>query len=162
MHATKAETAEGLAKTFPALQLLICDEWAEVDAKALEATEGDYDKVVALVASSTEHSKTLVKRHLAELVQIATEDAANRAARGSARGGGSLGAARRNVQAALRRLQATASEGAERVGRRALTVTKHEVQRHPLVAVLMAIGLGFLFGFWLRGLGCDRDPPKGA
>jgi ElaB/YqjD/DUF883 family membrane-anchored ribosome-binding protein len=66
------------------------------------------------------------------------------------------------VEEALRKLHETASEGADRLRKRALTVTKHEVQRHPLVAVLMAIGLGFLFGFWLRGLGCDRDPPKGA
>ena len=160
MHATKAQTTEALAKTFPALRPLICEEWPEVDAKALEATEGDYEKVVALVTSSTEHSKTLVRRHLAEIVQVANEDAANRAARGSGKGGGALGAARRNVEDALRKLHETASEGADRVRKRALIVTKHEVQRHPLVALLMAIGLGFIFGFWLRGLGCDRDAPS--
>ena len=160
MTATKVETAEAFAKAFPALQPLICAEWAAVDPKALEATEGDYEKVVALVTSATEHSRTLVKRHLAELVQIANEDAAKPAASGgdgAAKAEGMLGVAERSLQEALRRLQAKANELADYVRKDALSDAKRKAEEHPLfVALLVAVGLGFILGFLLRGHGRDR------
>jgi hypothetical protein len=162
MTATKVETAEAFAKAFPALQPLICAEWAAVDSKALAATEGDYEKVVALVTSATEHSRTLVKRHLGELVQIANEDAAKAAkgdAGGSSKADGVLGVAERSLQEALRRLQAKANEVAEYVRKDALTDAKRKAEEHPLfVALLVAVGLGFILGFLLRGHGRDRYP----
>jgi len=155
MNATKTDAAEAFAKAFPGLQPLICAEWAEVDAKALEATEGDYEKVVALVSSATEHSKTLVKRHLAELLQVASEDAAKPAA-GSTPSESAVGAAQRSLQEALRVLQAKANEVADYVRNQALTDAKTKVEQHPLVTLLMAVGLGLILGFLLRGLGRDR------
>jgi hypothetical protein len=162
MTATKVEAAEAFAKAFPALQPLICAEWTAVDPKALGATEGDYEKVVALVTSATEHSRTLVKRHLAELVQVANEDAAKPATGGgggAAKGEGMLGVAERSLQEALRRLQAKANEVADYVRKDALSDAKRKAEEHPLfVALLVAVGLGFILGFLLRGHGRDRYP----
>jgi hypothetical protein len=162
MTATKVETAEAFTKAFPALQPLICAEWAAVDPKTLGATEGDYEKVVALVTSATEHSRTLVKRQLGELVQIATEDAAKPRAGGgggAAKGDGVLGAAERSLQEALRRLQAKANEVADYVRKDALSDAKRKAEEHPLfVALLLAVGLGFILGFLFRGNGRGRYP----
>jgi hypothetical protein len=158
MNATKVEIAEALAKAFAAVQPLICSEWPAVDAKALEATEGKYDEVVELVASTTEHSKTLIKRHLGELVQIAQEDAPKPAAGAECCGDSALGAAQRSLQEALRILQGKATEVSNYVRNQALTDAKHKAEQNPLVTLLVAIGLGFIFGFLLRGLGRDRYP----
>jgi ElaB/YqjD/DUF883 family membrane-anchored ribosome-binding protein len=46
----------------------ILAEWPEVGRPALEATAGDPAAVVDLVAERTHHTKTLVKRQLAEII----------------------------------------------------------------------------------------------
>jgi len=165
MDATKTDAAEGFAKAFPALQPLICAEWAQVDAKALAATDGDYDEVVARGVSATEHSKTRVNRHLDERLEIAGEDQAKAPAgdRGAAAGDNVLGAAQRSLQEALRVLQAKANEVAEYIRKQALGDAKTKIEQHPLlVTVLMAIGLGMILGFLLRGPGRDRYPRNRA
>jgi ElaB/YqjD/DUF883 family membrane-anchored ribosome-binding protein len=67
-------------------------------------------------------------------------------------------AAQRSLQEALRILQAKATEVSSYVRKQALSDAKHKAEQHPLVTLLVAIGLGFILGFLLRGLGRDRYP----
>lgn len=155
MNAAAEQSAETMAKVFPKLKPLICQEWPEVDANALAATEGDYDKVVALVAKTTEHTKSLVRRHLAELTELAAEPEAEPA-------GGSLGsvaAAQRKLVETLQLMQAKVQELSGYVRNHGLADVKAKAEQHPLATLLMAIGLGFLLGFILRGSGRGRSQP---
>jgi ElaB/YqjD/DUF883 family membrane-anchored ribosome-binding protein len=154
MAGSNQPTNEAFAATFEALQPLIRAEWPVVDEAALTETAGDYEKVVALVAKSTEHTKALVRRHLGELQQVAAEDA-----KGEAASDGTLAAAQRKLQETLKGLQAKASELSDYVRTQALADAKTKAEQHPLVTLLMAVGLGFILGFVLRGLGRGRQPP---
>lgn len=66
---------QGFRDAFDAVRPLVLAEWPEVDAKSLDATEADPDKVVALVAEKTQRSKALVRKHLAEIAEVAGVDA---------------------------------------------------------------------------------------
>lgn len=67
------ETTNGLepaqfSRNFLFLKPLILETWPEVDRKALHATGGDLDRIVELVARSTDHHD-LVRRQLAQIAQ---------------------------------------------------------------------------------------------
>jgi ElaB/YqjD/DUF883 family membrane-anchored ribosome-binding protein len=61
---------ERFRRIFPDLVPLIAAEWPEVDEHALSATAGDVDATIALVAARTLHSKALVRKHLAEILDL--------------------------------------------------------------------------------------------
>lgn len=68
---------EGFAASFDRIKPLIREEWPAIDEEALDATEADPAKIVALVADRTEHSKALVRKHLGEIAEVAGVGAAN-------------------------------------------------------------------------------------
>jgi len=126
---------------FEAVLPLIRQEWPEVDADELKATEGDYDAITALVVEKTEHTKALVARQLDELRDMAKSDLADAAAE------------ERKLQQMLKKMQEKTNEIASYVRSQMLADAKSKVGDNLLVSLLMAIGLGFIIGFILRGLG---------
>jgi ElaB/YqjD/DUF883 family membrane-anchored ribosome-binding protein len=62
--------SEQFRRGFRDLAPRIASEWPEVDEAALDATAGDLGAVVDLVARATQHSKTLVRKHLAEIAEL--------------------------------------------------------------------------------------------
>ncbi len=143
MVTTTGHGATGFHDEFDKLAPLIREEWPDVDADALTATRGDYERVVTLIAAKTEHTKALVKRQLDELRAIATD--------GNGKGG-SLGIDQ-GVQQMLNKLHDKSNEIAGYVKKQMVTDAKVKVSENPLVSLLMAIGLGFVLGFILRGMG---------
>ena len=133
--------------SFPVLLPLIQDEWPAVDDGALLQTEGDYDLVVALIATETEQTKTLIKKQLGEICQIAEADRAkpDPEQREVAR-----------LRKTVERLQQRSNEISKYLREEMLTNAKGQVEQHPLVALMVAIGLGFVVGFILRGAGRER------
>jgi len=150
MSAKNEPGTEAFAKVFAALQPLICAEWPEVDPKELEDTSGDYERVVALVAKATEHTKALVKRHLNELQDIATEEPK---AQAESSVDCAVDSAQRKLMDALQVLQKKANELTDYMRKTGLGDAKAKAEQHPLITLLIAIGLGFLIGFVYRGLG---------
>lgn len=53
---------------------LIEAEWPSMDTEVIRAAEGDVDAVVDYIAAQTEHTRTLVRRQLAELNSLAIRD----------------------------------------------------------------------------------------
>jgi hypothetical protein len=153
MAESKEPAAATFAESFDGLKPLICAEWPAVEEASLAETGGDYAKVVELIAKTTDHTKALVRRHLGELQQIAEADTK------ATNGEGALAAAQRTLQETLRKLQAKAAELGEYVRSQAIADAKAKAEQHPLATLLMAVGLGFLLGFVLRGLGRGRQPP---
>ncbi len=59
----------------------------------------------------------------------------------------------KRVRRVLNKIQERSNEMAAYVRKQMLEDAKAKVGQNPLVSLLMAIGLGFIFGFLLRGLG---------
>lgn len=55
---------------FLALMPLMLEEWPQLNQDELLATDGDLDRVITYVAHQTEHTQTLVRRHLQELASL--------------------------------------------------------------------------------------------
>ncbi len=53
------------------LRPLVLEEWPAVDSGKLDATSGDAEAVVEVVAEATEHTRTLVRQQLGELAGVA-------------------------------------------------------------------------------------------
>jgi len=133
------EAPNGFGDSFASLVPLIKDEWPAVDPTSLEQTGGEYDLVVALISDETTQSKALVQDKLAEMQTVASDD-------GDA-------AEEKRVRRVLNKIQERSNEIAGYVRKQMLEDAKTKVGQNPLVSLLMAIGLGFIFGFLLRGMG---------
>lgn len=138
-------TPAGKASTddFDQLVPLIVDEWPQVDGEALRQTRGDLDLMVALIATETEHSKALIRKQLDELRELRGKAQQERDEVKWLRG-------------VVERMQARSHDLGDYVKESMLDDARGQVNKNPLVALLMAVGLGFIFGFILRGLGRGR------
>jgi hypothetical protein len=139
---------ETFKASFPTLKDAILAEWPVVDGDSLTATDGELEKVVALVAAKTEHTKTLVRRHLAELSTLDGK---------SADGGTSKKWATQGKEMFEKFEKRTADLVKELRGT-VLVNAKDKVQQNLLVSLLMALGFGLVLGVIFGSLrGRSRD-----
>ena len=138
MDAESSTEARSFGQEFPKIIALIREEWPVVDPALLEATNGDVDSVVALVAAATEHTRVLVRRQLEELRRAAVEP--NTPAFSVA-----------DWNELMRRIQSRAGGVARDLKSQALEEATVQVRRNPIASLLVALGLGFLLGLALRG-----------
>lgn len=149
MNEISQQTTEAFAESFAAVKPLICAEWPAVEPAALDRTKGDWAKVVTLVVKTTEQDQAQVEKQLAELQQVAVEEDPEPAP--------APAAGKRPVQEALRTMQARMNEVADYVRRQMVEDARTKARDNFLITLLMAIGLGFLLGFILRGFGRGRQ-----
>lgn len=139
-----AENVQMFAERFDRLAPMILEEWPQVDGEALDQTQGDLDLLVALIATETDHSKTLVKKQLEEIATIANDNGASQNEV-------------RKLRQMVERLQAKSHDVTDYVRKQMVTDAKEKVNQHPLQSLLMAVGLGVIIGFLLRGFGRGRS-----
>ncbi len=131
-HATQVptETEEMAPEAFQAnfvfIKPAVLEEWPEVDAKALYATGGDLERVVDLLARTTDH-RALVQRRLEEI-----------AARESAGENGLLGRVNRSV----RRLELRTQDLFHNAGYQA----EEAVVRHLWRNLFLTLAVGLVVG----------------
>lgn len=133
-------SAETFKSSFGALEAAILAEWPTVDREALAATAGELDQVIDLVAIKTEHTRTLVRRQIAELAQI-VEGAPQPANAKQTR-------AEKLLEAWQKRTQDLAKELRENV----LANAEKKVKENVFTSILVALGLGLVLGFLFGGL----------
>lgn len=133
-------SAETFKSSFSALEAAILAEWPTVDRDALAATAGELDQVIDLVAVKTEHTRTLVRRQIAELAQIVDGAPAPGSAKQSR--------TEKLLEAWQKRTQDLAKELRENV----LANAQKKVKENVLTSILIALGLGLLLGFLFGGL----------
>lgn len=153
MEPTRTEPArDAFKRAFVALTPLVLEEWPDLDPKALEATEGDFDRVTALVAEHTDRTHVTVRRKLGELLVVA-ERPARRANGAEVAGDRPKPAAEQmdELFAAIRRIESFAADEAKRVSTKVLPAAEIRVQKNPWLSLLMALGLGLILGLWLNG-----------
>ena len=125
-------------------------KWPAVDEQSLEQTEGDRDAVVALVASRTQHTRTLVRRHLDALqAQMAAEEGALVVAEDGAM-----------VLDSDQEEQITELCGTVKKGKLELTefarklpgIVKEKLHAKWLISLAASLGVGFVLGLVARSL----------
>jgi hypothetical protein len=152
-----ALSEESFRASFGTLKDAILAEWPAIDGEALVATDGELEKVVALVATKTEHTKTLVRKHLAELSTI-----------DSSRGDPGAPPLDAKLTGGARKLASQATEMFEKFEKRTadlvkelrgtvLVNAKDKVRENLLVSLLMALGLGLLLGLVFGSVRRSRD-----
>lgn len=177
--------AAAFGRAFAQVRPWILEEWPAVDADALDATGGDADAVVALVAESADLTRARTRRLLGELLEEATPSerpAAPRATRpagprpaaaGSrdARDAGSspLDPFERLVGA----LEGHLDELAQQVKADVAPLAADTARKHLGLSLLLAGGIGLMVGLFLGALGYggeaaapdvddpDREAPRG-
>lgn len=142
---------DAFKRAFAAVAPLVREEWPGLDAAALEATEGDFDRVTSLVADHTERTRIVVRRQLGELLAIA-ERSASRAVNGATvdRPKG-VADQMDDVLAAVRRLESFASEEAKKMSDKVLPAAEIRVRQNLWVSLLLALGFGVILGLWMNG-----------
>ena len=136
-------SADAFKSAFAAVSALIRQEWPSIDARALDATGGDLDQVVELVAAKLERTKASVKKQLAELHALATST-------------DKVEAKVSTLQAMVDKLEARSREIAERVKKEMLPQAEERVRNNLWTSLLIALGLGMLIGLLLRIGGSRR------
>jgi hypothetical protein len=138
---------------FSTLQPALLAEWAELDADALAATEGDLDRVVALVAERTTRTKALVRRQLEEIFRVVSEPAPSSGARPHSRG--TERRAPRGEQPGVDQLLAELEKRTAQIMRELrggiLDNTRDRVRDNIFFSLLVAIGFGFIVGVLFNG-----------
>jgi ElaB/YqjD/DUF883 family membrane-anchored ribosome-binding protein len=134
-------SARAFQADFEAVVPLIREEWPDVEKDALDGTGGSLDKVVALVAAKTEHTKALVKRQLSELHELSQK---------SEKKPMNLESALEDIEARARdlldKIEAKGGEAAEHIKREVVPVAEEKVKENLLTSLLITLGLGFILG----------------
>lgn len=142
---------EAFRASFGTLKDAILAEWPAVDGESLTATEGELDKVVALVAAKTEHTKTLVRKHLAELSTLGSGEGG---AKGTSNGAKRLASQASEV---FERLEQRTADLVKELRGTVLVNAKDKVKENLLVSLFMALGLGLLIGLVFGSMRGRRD-----
>jgi hypothetical protein len=142
-------------ESFAAVAPLMKEEWPDLDADALSATEGDLDQAVALLAAHLESTKAAARRQISELVDLAAAQEAHRErSNGAAKPADDDAGAKLppldDVMAAIRRLELFATEEVKRVSTEVVPAARAQAQKSMWTSLLIALGLGLILGIWLN------------
>lgn len=130
----------GVTLDLSALKPLLLEEWPGLDGDAIDATGGDREQLIALIAEKTEHTRALVSRHLDELARLSG-------------GKGKTDAVIGKLEASLRRLEGQATQVVDRVrdelvpsAQARVEEAQSKVQENIWVSLAAALGIGLLIG----------------
>ena len=144
---------ESFAKVSPA----ILAEWEQIEAAALSATGGELDKVVALIADRTAHTKALVRRQLQELWQVSMEPPRHRPVGSGSRLHQSIhNALPDSADELLQELEERTAHLLRELRGGVLKETRAKVKDNLLFSLLVSIGLGFIVGVLFTGWNFQR------
>ncbi len=141
-------------EVFPSAKRLILEEWPTLDRDALDATKGELDPLVTLVAAHADRTKVVTRKLLLELFDLAQRERSSAATNGKAH------AAERpkielppmdDVIAAIRRLETFAADEAKRVSDQVVPAAETRVKKNIWISLAFALGLGLILGLWLNG-----------
>jgi hypothetical protein len=149
---------------FPQLSNLLLAEWPELNGESLSATHGELDHVVSLIVEKTGHTRTLVRRQLAEIFRLVTSPSAAETKKGQAAAFAHDGHAAatsvsdaahealHSFEAILTQLEKKAGHLVRELRGNVVAHTTGKIRQHPVLSSLIALGLGFIFGVLFKGL----------
>jgi hypothetical protein len=149
--------AERFCARFDELRKLILEEWPDLEAEALQGTQGRLDRVAALVAARTGRTRAHSRRQLREiLAELDPPSEPRPRARRDAR------EPEPRPPDPLERLFVSLESHLEDLTRQVKSdvtpLAVDTVRQHVGVALLIAGGLGMLLGLFLGALGFPHEP----
>ena len=132
---------------FVAVGPKILDQWATVDPVELAATKGELSGVVDLVVRATDRSPSEIEAKLRALSEpvVETEE------KGLHRRFGIASKQMDEVVHAVKRFEAFAAEEARKMKTNLLPAAETKIRANLWTSLLIALGLGFVIGLWMRG-----------
>ena len=141
---TQAGTAETPKPDAPpSLHARILEEWPAVDPGALAATQGDREAMVALVAQTTEHTRTLITKQIGELEALDHRPSPR--------------IPMPDIEAAIAKLEAHTKRLVDQVQNDVLPTVEQRAKDNVGKSLLTALGLGFILGLLFGGFGRGRS-----
>lgn len=158
-HDSGGMSKAAFTAAFPALREAILSEWSELDEKALDATSGELDKVVALVSERTSHTRTLARRQLEEIFHVVNQPppqarvgAAGRARRpGAGQGQGDGEAGHLHVDQLLEELERRTAHVMRELRGGLFDNARASIREHTIFSLIVSVGLGFIVGVLFTG-----------
>lgn len=143
------------ASAFSTLRPAILGEWSQVDDAALADTSGELDKVVALIAERTSHTKALVRRQLEELYRVvltpppesAGHTGRQRRSRAAAGGDGQSP----NLDHLIEEFERRTAHIVRELRGGFLDGARDRVRSNVVFSLLVTLGLGFIVGVLFTG-----------
>ncbi|NMG58750.1 hypothetical protein E1H12_09495 [Geitlerinema sp. P-1104] len=170
--APKRLSPEQFQERFESLVPLMTQEWNLMAPEELEATDGDLDLTVDLIAEATEHTKTLIHAQLAELHSLSLSwerqdrkekdpsqplsHSESHEVQPSAKSKEDDHANSPSIDDVLDLLERRTEQLVERVKADVLPEVKSQAKRNLGASILTALGIGFLLGLFVGGSGGDR------
>jgi len=136
---------------FAAVGPLIRAEWPAVEPTLLEATKGELDAVVTLIAKHADRTRVATKRALLELLSEADRVIDVNGASGASSKGSASPDAIDDALAALRRFEAFAGDEAKRMKATIVPDAEAHVRKNVWSSLLIALGIGLVLGLWFNG-----------
>ncbi|MFP4219988.1 MAG: hypothetical protein ACLFQ7_06315 [Phormidium sp.] len=168
--APKRLSPEQFKTRFEQLVPLITQEWTDLDREELIATDGDLDLAVDLIATATDHTKTLIQAQLAELHSLHLTWERREQQQKALQQAPSQSPSQSNpspnpdedhppspsIDDVLDLLERRTEQLVERVKADVLPEVKSQAKRNLGASILTALGIGFLLGLFVGGSGGDR------
>lgn len=150
-------TQAAFLESFPKLLPVILAEWQQIDSASLTATDGDLDKVIAVLADKTAHTKALLRKQLEELWQIVCEPP--KRASGERPQPANPSRLRKNLHEMLpetadellREFEQRTARVLKQLRGGLLKDTSNRVRENLLFSLLVTLGLGFIVGVLFTG-----------
>jgi hypothetical protein len=143
------------AERFGAIAPLILEEWPQLAAEDLAATEGNLELAIDYIAARTEHTRTLIRHYLTELSQLQRWRETRPNAHTS-----DPSKLEDYILPTLDRTLKTLEGRTEKLITRFETEMLPEVNRkakdHVGTSLLTALGIGFILGLLFGGSGRGR------
>ena len=155
---------------FSVLMPLLLEEWPQLNPDELQAINDDLDQTITYIAEQTEHTQTLVRRHLAELASLAmaptsppaidlevddtpkvatTEPLGTASAESHAPGGDDSSPS--NIDQLLGDLESRAEQLMQEFKAEMLPELEKKARSNLGMSLLMALGFGVILGLLLGG-----------
>lgn len=133
----------------------ILDQWSTVDPVELAATKGELGVVVDLVVRATDRSPSEIEaklRALSALSEPVQEPARSPDEAKSAERRFGLAAKQMDeVLHAVKRFEAFAADEARKMKSELAPIAEKKIRANLWTSLLVALGLGFVLGLWMRG-----------
>jgi len=139
---------------FAAIAPLILEEWSDLSQDSLLATAGELDPVVTYIASVTEQTRTLTRRQLRELYQLAL---AEKTPKHSGRLSKTLTEltgkpiSDTDLKDTVELLEQRTEKLIEQLKQEVLPELSQKVRNNVGGSLLTALGIGFILGLLLGG-----------
>ncbi|HBQ97556.1 MULTISPECIES: hypothetical protein [unclassified Roseofilum] len=155
-HSSPSLSSETFSEVSKSLSPLILEEWPVLDSEQLSESQTDLEATIQYIASRTERTKALIRRHLAELYQVWQTDSANGQDNPST-SEPSKSPVLSQVDQTLKLLEKRTEKLVAQFEEDVLPKVSEKAKEHVGTSLLTALGVGFILGLLVAGGGRGRS-----